>query len=149
MFKDAPNGDLTANRESGLYKIGWKNFPMNEFGVQKESLKKLAKIPEIPELVITNKSGSTVVDFDGGQIKNLVTNGEVSATGMHAKIGVLVLETPIYGNFSDMGILKGDVILKVNGVVVDNIKSFKTENSKGKLTTVAVWRDQRNIELKK
>jgi hypothetical protein len=149
LFINAAAGDFSVKPESGLYKIGWKNFPMNEFGVQKDELKKLAKKPKIPELAINSESVSTAIDFDGGQIKNLDTDGDVSATGMHEKVGILILEPPIYGNFSDMGFQKGDVILKVDGVQVDNLKAFKTEIEKDKVKSFSVWRNQGNIELKK
>jgi len=149
LFVDAANGNFAVKPESDLYKMGWKNFPMDEFGVQNKSLKKQAKTPEIPELKIAKESVSTAVDVDGGQIKNIETEGEISATGMFDKVGILVIEPPIYGKFSDLGLQKGDVILKVNGVLVDNIKAFEIEMSKDKVKSFSVWRNQSNIELKK
>ncbi len=38
-FIDPKNGDFRVKPESKLFDLGWKNFPMNKFGVQKESLR--------------------------------------------------------------------------------------------------------------
>ena len=146
-FVDAQNGDFTVKPESKLFKMGWKNFPMDAFGVQKEELKKLSKKPEIPDLKIEINLGSPAVDFYGGRIKNLETDEEVSATGMHDKIGVLIVEPPVYGDFSHLEFQKGDVILKVNKVAINNVKMLKTEMAKGKVKSFSIWRNQKNIQL--
>ncbi len=46
-FKDPQKGDFTVQPGSKALKLGFKNFPMDRFGVQDKELKKLAKTPEI------------------------------------------------------------------------------------------------------
>lgn len=149
IFSNVKDGDFTVKPESGLYNIGWKNFPMDKFGVQKPSLKKLAKTPEIPELKIVNKSESAIFDFGGGQIKDLETQEEVSATGMHDKLGVLVLEPPVFGGFTDIGLQKGDVVLKINETSIRNVDDLNSKLKKEKVNSFTVWRNQKEIILNK
>jgi hypothetical protein len=152
MFVDPANGDFTVCPESEVFHIGWNNFPMDQFGVQKEELKKIAKQPEIPAIITISKTKQGTYDFYGGQIKSIETNGEVSATGMHNKIGVLVVEVPIFGEIVDFKLEKGDVILKINGELVQDANYFlknkslfeKEENVK----TITAWRNQKELILK-
>ncbi len=60
LFKDTKNGDFRVQPESEVFNLGWKNFSMDKFGVQKEELKKIAKQPEIPAIisVIKTKNGA-------------------------------------------------------------------------------------------
>ena len=96
-----------------------------------------------------NKAGT--VDFYGGQIKSIETDGEVSATGMHDKMGVLVVEIPIFGKAPDFQLMKGDVILKINDTPVNNVNYF-IENKKifdsSKVKSIMVWRNQKEEFLK-
>lgn len=45
MFMDPAKGDFRVKDESPALKIGFKNFPMDRFGVQKPSLKAIARSP--------------------------------------------------------------------------------------------------------
>jgi hypothetical protein len=47
MFIDAAAGDFRVKADSPALKIGFKNFPMNEFGVQSSELRRLARQPQI------------------------------------------------------------------------------------------------------
>ena len=137
------------NPESKLFDLGWKNFPMDNFGVQKEALKRIAKQPELPVVEKIKQEESKIFPFYGGQIKNIETDGEVSATGMHDKTGVLIVKVPDKDAIAAFGLKKGDVILKVNNEVVVNVNDIleKSEiiESKGKLKTIEVWRNQNSI----
>lgn len=152
LFADAANGDFTVLPQSEVMALGWNNFPMDKFGVQKPELKKLAKQPEIPAIVMVAKNKSGTYDFYGGQIKSLETSGEVSATGMHDKTGVLVVEVPIFGKAPDFELKKGDVILKVNDMMVKDANYFLKENTNPfengtAIKTITVWRNQREVIL--
>jgi len=50
MFVDPDKGDYRVKPESPALKIGFKNFPMDKFGVQKADLKAIARTPELPEV---------------------------------------------------------------------------------------------------
>ena len=99
------------------------------------------------------KSKKGTYDFYGGQIKSLETSGEVSATGMHDKTGVLVVEVPIFGKAPDFELQKGDVILKVNTTEVKDVNYFLNTKSNPfengtEIKTITVWRNQGLIVLK-
>ncbi len=152
FFVDAENGDFRVQNKSELFGLGWKNFPMDKFGVQKEELKKMAKQPEIPAIITVLKTKYGAYSFYGGEMKNIETDGEVSATGMHDKTGVLVVEMPIYGNIVDFGLRKGDVILKVNNMIVKDVNFFlKRKNlfeNRDNVKSITVWRNQVEIILR-
>lgn len=146
QFVDPKNGDFRIKSTSEVFKLGWKNFPMDQFGVQKEELKKLTKQPEIPALQVAYNTNGIVHGFYGGQIKNLETDGEISATGMHDKVGVYVLKSPVYGNIKNFDLKPGDVILKVGNTEVKNVDFFlgnKKLFEGDKLKSITVWRDQK------
>ncbi|MGJ8634658.1 MAG: right-handed parallel beta-helix repeat-containing protein, partial [Luteolibacter sp.] len=65
MFIDPKNGDFRVKEGSPALGIGFKNFPMDQFGVKKPSLKKIARTPEIPAL----KSPGDAVGKSGKSIK--------------------------------------------------------------------------------
>jgi hypothetical protein len=149
-FVDPENGDYRVKNSSCVFETGWNNFPMDRFGVQKEDLKKMAKQPVFPEMITVNHSASEVFILWGGEVKNLETDGEVSATGMYDKTGVLILKKPHLGLAADFEMKSRDVILKINGKTVENIDSLKKilDNLSG-LKSVTVWRDQQSVVLKK
>ncbi|MFC2097708.1 right-handed parallel beta-helix repeat-containing protein [Bacteroidota bacterium] len=73
LFEDAVNNNFRVKNNSPAHKIGFVNFSMNSFGVQNPELKKIAKTPEIPELIfigIKNQSGNSTTKWLGAKIKN-------------------------------------------------------------------------------
>ena len=50
LFVDPAAGDFCVKAGSPAFEIGFKNFPMDQFGVKKPSLKAIARTPIIPEL---------------------------------------------------------------------------------------------------
>jgi hypothetical protein len=48
MFVDPAKGDYRVKDGSPALKLGFKNFPMDQFGVQKPELRKIARTPELP-----------------------------------------------------------------------------------------------------
>lgn len=52
LFLDAAKGDFRVKEGSPALKLGFVNFPMDQFGVIKPSLKTIVKTPEIPVLTI-------------------------------------------------------------------------------------------------
>ena len=149
QFVDPDNGDFSVSIHSNLYRLGWKNFPMDQFGVQTEKLKKIAENPVIPEISRLETEKQNVVPFFSGKIKNLTTEGEVSATGMYDKTGILVITAPTEGIFNTIKLERNDVILKVNGKSVQSITDLKEEVDKIEPVTITVWRNQTECEIKK
>ncbi len=142
LFVDPKTGDFSVSIESPVFAMGWKNFPMDKFGVQKPALKAIAETPEIPEMLHAEIELNNTVNFYGGRIKNLTSDGEVSATGMHKKLGVLVIVAPAEGIFKTLKLLRNDVILKVNGVPVNDITELSKIVANQKIETILIWRNQ-------
>jgi hypothetical protein len=148
IFVNPKIGDFTVSIESKAFGMGWKNFAMDKFGVQKPALKTMAETPEIPEIMGIENELQSAIHFYSGQIKNLSTDGEISATGMHEKKGVLVLSPPADGIFKTLKLLRNDVILKVNGAQINNVEELQAEIEKGKIKTITIWRNQSEVVLK-
>jgi len=49
LFVDPAKGDYRVRHGSPALKLGFQNFPMDQFGVQKPSLKALARTPVLPD----------------------------------------------------------------------------------------------------
>lgn len=121
LFVNPETGDFSVSTKSEVFGMGWKNFTMDKFGVQKPALKSIVETPKIPEIAGNENKSENGVNFYSGKIKNLTSDGEISATGMYGKKGILVLVAPSEGIFKTIELLPNDVILKVNGVSVNNV----------------------------
>jgi hypothetical protein len=122
QFVNAAAGDFRVKPSSKALAIGFKNFPMNEFGVVSPVLKHKAAKPNIVGVrtLETAKKGATT-DWFGATIKNIETLGEQSASGLSDKNGVLIVAvTP--GSITERnGLVPGDVLRKINGKEVANV----------------------------
>ncbi|MFB9057345.1 PDZ domain-containing protein [Mariniflexile ostreae] len=126
LFKDPAHLDFSVAEASPALKIGFKNFPMDQFGVQKEAFKKRAKTPEIPKIKDSSeKKSSPVVAWLRNNIKSVESAQEQSAYGLSSAEGVVVLRvwnhSPAVKN---NGIRNGDVILQAGGKKVINVQDF-------------------------
>ena len=156
QFVNPQKGDYRVAPTSPALSVGFHNFDMHRFGVVSEHLKREAKSPILPEYSPGLQPGqepsrdSTIHDWLGGKIKNLVGLGEVSATGMHAEIGVLILDVPENSKLAELGFDKGDVVLEYWGNEVENVEVlniFYNSRPKGKNIPVIVLRDQGRLQL--
>lgn len=148
-FIKATLGDYRVKPGSPALKLGFKNFPMNEFGVTSPALKALVRPVKLPVLISEMKTeGQDSYDFLGAKVKNLNTLGERSATGMATETGVLVLDVPkksvLYGKLQ-----ANDVILKFNDAPVKNMKDLMTIQMGLQLSQKAVVEVFRNQASKK
>lgn len=153
LFKDPGRLDFTVTADSLASAIGFKNFPMDKFGVQLSGLKELAKTPEVPELKKAKDIGggaSPVVMWLRNGLKSVDSPEEQSAYGLRSPEGVIVLsvwkQSPAVRNG---GLKQGDVILAVNGEKVKGVKDFFKLTSKSRKETVGllVMRNQNELKL--
>ncbi len=149
-FTDASKADYRVRPASPALKTGFKNFPMDQFGVVSANLKAVANHVVIPLLIKSTVNKQPVYEFMGAMIKNLNTLGERSATGMAAETGVLVLEvgptSNLYGN-----VFPNDVILSLQGTAVKNMDDLLKANENIKSGTeinMEVFRDQGSKKIK-
>ena len=158
MYVDPANGDFRVKDGSPALELGFKNFPMDQFGVKKAKLKAIAKTPEIPSLENVKFSdrdaGSKTAD--GGpfwELKHVwlgatlsdLKGQDFSAYGVSKEDGGVALsEVP-----NGIDLKDGDLIQGVNGNEVKNIDQlFKSLNAlDSEPIKLAVVRDQKTIEL--
>ncbi|ALJ06758.1 peptide-binding protein [Pseudalgibacter alginicilyticus] len=153
MFKDPANLDFTVAENSPALTIGFKNFPMDNFGVQKPDLKSIAKTPEVPIIKDPSEDkeiASPVVAWLRNNLKSVESPQEQSAYGLSTAEGVIVLrvwnQSPAVLND---GIKKGDVILEASGEKVVTVKDFFRINAQNKSNTLelVIMRNQSEIKI--
>lgn len=120
MFIDPPDGDYRVKDGSPALKLGFKNFPMDNFGVQKPSLKAIARTPALPgaserSATLESKRDGKIVEWLGAKVKNVTGLGEVSAAGLPGEIGIRVQEVAPGSPADKAGLKAHDVILKYDG----------------------------------
>lgn len=145
QFINPEKGDYRVKASSPALKVGFKNFPTDQFGVTNAALKALLRPVKLPVIVSEMKSdGAGYHDFLGAKVKNLNTLGERSATGMASETGVLVVEVPEKSVLH--GLLKAnDVLLMCNGKEIKHWNDLATVQSGFQLVQkvpVAIFRNQ-------
>lgn len=155
MFADPANGNYTVAPNSPALTLGFKNFPMNRFGVQNPSLKKIAQQPQIPVLItdagLSDKSVS--VSFLGGVIKSVDGPGDRSAYGLPDESGVVILSAGNNSLLAQSGLRDTDVIRAADGKPVRDINQlmdvYQALNWTGHIA-ISIIRNQQmlNMELK-
>lgn len=130
MFVDAPAGDFRVNEGSPALKTGFKNFPMDQFGVKKPSLKAIARTPIIPQPGELNLKLRAAPKMDpeffwaGAPIGD-IKGDEFSAFGVSKEeAGVALSGVPKKSTAEGLGLVEGDVIQAVNGKATPNVRSF-------------------------
>ena len=120
-------GDFRVSAESPALEIGFVNFPMNQFGVIKPSLKAIAKSPEIP--VIQFNSASFSVKKPAFIWMDIVLKEpkgeEMSAFGVGFDAGGVALTTVLENSeAAKMGFRTGDLIQEINGIPIKSIQNI-------------------------
>jgi hypothetical protein len=117
MFVDPSAGDYRVKEDSPALAMGFKNFPMHQFGVTAPALKAIARVPEFGSARASPAPAAEekVVEWLGAKVKNVTTAGEQSAAGLPTIGGVLLLEVPADSRAAKAGLQKMDVILECEG----------------------------------
>jgi hypothetical protein len=152
LFVNPKMGDFTVKDDSPALKIGFKNFPMDKFGVQKPELKAIAKQPEIPNLKInfSKKEEVKTKQWLGTTLKEIETIEEQSSFGTHSLDGVIMLKINKNSKLSKSDFKENDVIISVENEKVKNISNFLNvlkKNSFKESIKLMIVRDQEEIEI--
>ena len=156
QFVDPATGDYRVKPDSPALQLGFKNFPMDQFGVQWPSLKRIARTPELP--ILNAPQPATLQStrdprpgiWLGATVKNIVGLGEVSASGLPDETGVLIVEVPASSRAAAAGLRKGDVMLKLAGkptATLQALQRLSQETPALGTVTVTVWRGQKELNL--
>lgn len=150
MFVDPAVGDFRVKEGSPAFEIGFKNFPMDQFGVKKPRLKVIAKTPIIPTLKGESKQTRKVsYNWSGMQLAPL-QGEEFSAYGISSEEGGLVVKKiPMNSAFHARGVKRGDILLTVNERPLLNKRSIEKIIKKpyAKDLRLVVVRNQTRISL--
>jgi hypothetical protein len=148
------HGDYRVKPGSPALALGFVNFPMDQFGVQKPELKAIARTPELPlpqaAAVMSATRDIAPRAWLGSSVRNIANEAEMSAFGLPAVTGVLVLDVPAGSSLSKAGLQKNDVILSINGDKTADVTTLLRQApfpAPGQTLRVGVSRDQRSVVL--
>ncbi len=154
LFVNPGEGDYRVKGPSPALKLGFHNFPMDQFGVLSPRLKAKAHKPALPGTTtlppsnVTSNRDARTASWLGAVVRNVVGMGEVSAGGLPGETGVLVLEVPTGSRAGAAGLQKGDVMLQLNGentdTLADLLRLGAAANGRAQLT---IYRQQRDVVL--
>ncbi|MDF2925506.1 MAG: zinc metallopeptidase RseP [Paenibacillaceae bacterium] len=153
LFVDPAAGNYQVCEGSPALKLGFRNFPMDEFGVRKPELRRIARTPKLPVPgAAASASGRRPQLSRWGRckVKNVVGLGEVSAAGLPGETGVVVESLP-WGSWQlESGFQVADVVLELAGGKVDTVEDlFRLYEAiePGEPFPVILFRGQREIGL--
>jgi len=156
-FVDAEAGDFTVRDGSPAIALGFRNFPMDRFGVQRAELKKLARTPEILRKNTTAGKGShtpvaskAMLHFWNGATIRDLSGEEFSSFGVSKEsAGIHLSKVPPGSVAATFGFKQNDLIQKVNGKSVKTIADLRLEQNKlgGKSMHVLIVREQKEQQL--
>jgi len=155
LFVDAQNGNFQVRESSPALKTGFRNFPMDQFGVTKTALRAIAKTPQIP-VVNTNIKPEVVVKKVPtatwfGIVLKEPSGDEMSAFGMAFDAGgVLLTSVSEDSDAARLGFRTGDLIQGINGTKIyktADLIAYLTQNQGKSKHTFTFIRNQGRTEL--
>lgn len=154
QFVDPARGDYRVKGGSPALALGFVNFPMDRFGVQKPELKAIARVPQLPQAKtpapVAVTRAAEPITWLGVRVRNITSEGEMSAFGLPGVTGVLVLEVPAESPLAKAGLRKNDVILFVNGRKTADTATLRQQTPAlpaGNSLKLGVSRDQKEIVI--
>jgi hypothetical protein len=154
LFVDPAQGDYRVREGSPALKLGFKNFPMDGFGVQKPALKAIARTPALPVAKTSAESVATPEQrmlWKGAAFRNLV-GAEYSALGVARDAGgVVVADAPPGSEAANAGLHTNDFIQAVDGKPVRNVDDFRGKLSAppaGRTMKLDLIRNQKEKSLR-
>jgi len=147
MFINPNKGDFRVKKGSPAFKIGFKNFPMDKFGVQNAKLKAIAQTPLIPELAntVSKPVARTKAFYWQGATVKPISEEEFSAFGVSKDDGGLHLVNVSKDSVLEKaGLKSGDLIQAVNKRPVKTAKALQkiTNSEAGKPLIIDFVRNQ-------
>ncbi len=116
-FIDPARGDYRVKPDSPALEIGFKNFPMDQFGVVSKRLKAEAKTPRLtngPEARPAAHDDPRPRNWRGATLRAIVSSGDQSVYGLAEPAGALVVTAADDSALNAWGLKPGDVIVKLD-----------------------------------
>ena len=151
QFIDPAHGDYRVKEGSPALALGFHNFPMDQFGVQKPALKAIARTPSFeagPDKKPKPVSQEKV--WLGAKVRNISGQGEMSAYGTAGENGILVLELPPNSPLAESGLKKDDVICRANDKPINKFNELLQQTQSlppGHPLQIGILRQQKEMTL--
>lgn len=150
LFVDADNGDFQVKPESPALKMGFENFPTDDFGVRKSALRAIAPTPRIdPVSVSSNTTAGSIQTpaayWRGLTVKNMVGE-EYSAFGVSKETRGVVLSDAPAGHPLSFTHGKSTLVLAVNNQPVNDVTAF-IQSTLQPVSTLTIIRDQKPVTV--
>jgi hypothetical protein len=151
MFVDPDAGDYRVKSGSPAVRLGFVNFPMDQFGVVSPELKRIARtpLPTVASAPVDTRD-QRVMQWLGAEVQSVTTPGEVSATGLGRTEGIFVIRVPPDSAAAKAGLRSNDVILRLNTTAVagweEFIAAWRAAADAGRVQ-LTVWREQKEYRI--
>lgn len=156
QFIDPASGDYRVKETSLASKLGFANFAMDRFGVQRPKLKAIARIPELPKPAFASVTPAPQPSSNRRQsyvwlahVRDIEGQGERSAYGLPDASGILLLKVPASSPEAKAGLAMDDVIVACDGEPVRTVKDLIRYRNKsaGKPLSLTIIRKQTRLTL--
>lgn len=127
-FVNPAAGDYRLGAESPLLGHGFSNFPMDRFGVEKATLKAIARVPgfPVPILDAQPEHGAPASEIWLGAKISALSGEQFSAFGVKREDGgIHLLSVPPDSAAAKAGLIEDDLIQRVNGCPVRTLKDLR------------------------
>jgi len=134
QFIDPAKGDYRVKDGSPALAIGFKNFPMNQFGVRKPELRKIAKTPVLIAPPPKSDRARKGLESIGPKKEALwlqamvlqVEGNALSAFGVSLdETGFQLLDVPAGSPLAKAGMKTNDLILRINGQALKTLADLE------------------------
>ena len=148
LFMDPGKGDFRVRKDSPALKTGFRNFPMDRFGVRAPRLKSMVRTPDIPEIKVVSAAQDVPVSVTLQNVKAVVRDirgmGDRSAYGLPDEKGVLILELSEASPWYKAGLRPDDVIIGAGKRKVGNVEGLRKAVASGMAATLTTRRAQKD-----
>ena len=151
LFVDPASGDYRVREGSPALQIGFQNFPMDQFGVQKAELKAIARTPELP---VAGAAGGGMPEqprlptfWLQARVRD-ISGEEYSAYGVSRESGgVHLADVPAGSPAARSGFQTNDLIQGVNGQPVRGLSDLlrQRDAATGQPLAVTIVRAQQPL----
>ncbi|MBW8845430.1 MAG: right-handed parallel beta-helix repeat-containing protein [Burkholderiales bacterium] len=149
-FAAPARGDYTVTNAALAARVGFVNFPMDDFGVRPARLKAMALRPAFPPPTLRgqDRAAAAVVTLLGLKLKAVETLGEQSAAGLGDKAGLIVLAVEASSPGAAAGLQPRDVIVGADQEVINDVAGLQALLAAGRSVNLVVVRNQARMTLR-
>jgi hypothetical protein len=154
LFVDPATGDYRVREGSPALALGFKNFPMDQFGVQKPALKDSARTPELPlpvieqtEAAAPSPASASAETWLGATVR-AISGREFSAFGVRKDHGgIHLIVVPPESRAAQTGFEQNDLVQVVNGQRVRTVAELTASSKSGDGLQIQYVRGQKKATL--